>query len=326
MTEPTTPTSPTVSILMAVHNSSRFLDKAVDSILSQSLRELEFVIVDDGSTDGSDRLLDEFARRDPRIVLIRQGNQGLTRSLNTALGVARGRYIARMDSDDIAEPTRLERQVQFMNATPDLVASGTGVIRIDASDNVIALPECVTDPARIDAILLSGSGGVVCHPSLIVRTDALRRIKGYDERFRTAQDLDLFLRLSEIGRLSNLDQRLLRYRKHEQSVNVAKFEQQECDVRAILDAAIARRGIGRPAQYMDSRWQLRLTRSLEASAQGRVGEALGHARSAWRMKPARLRSFAAVGLALLPPVASWRVRRVARRATQSVRDGRPGTT
>lgn len=323
MPERSSTSSPAVSVLMAVHNSAPFLRKAVDSILSQTLADLEFVIVDDGSSDESVPMLDGVARVDRRVVLIRQANQGLTRSLNTALGVARGRYIARMDSDDIAGPARLERQIAFMDARPDLVASGTGVIRIDAVDTVLAMPECVTDPARIESILLSGSGGVVCHPSLIVRADVLRRINGYDTRFRTAQDLDLFLRLAEIGPLSNLDERLIRYRKHEQSVNIAKFDQQERDVKAILDAAIQRRGIARPRQYMDSRWQLRMTRMLEASAEGRVGEALHHAVAAARIKPARLRSYAAVGVALLPPVASWRVRRVADRARQSVQDGGP---
>lgn len=321
MPEPSSTSSPVVSVLMAVHNSAPFLRKAVDSILGQTLASIEFVIVDDGSGDESVPMLDDYARRDRRVVLIRQANQGLTRSLNTALGVARGRYVARMDSDDIAEPTRLERQVGFMDARADLVASGTGVIRIDASDNVIALPECVTDPARIESILLAGSGGVVCHPSLIVRAEVLRRVNGYDSRFRTAQDLDLFLRLAEIGPLSNLDERLIRYRKHEQSVNIARFDQQERDVKAILDAAIARRGIARPAQYMDSRWQLRMTRMLEASAEGHVREALHHAKAAVRIKPARLRSYAAVGVAMLPPLARWRVQRVADRARQSVRDG-----
>src|SRR5690606_31877358 len=112
--------APDVTVLMAVHNAEPYVRDAVTSVLDQDFRNFEFVIVDDGCTDGSSAILDELARADPRIVLIRNaGNRGLTASLNVGLRAARGRYIARMDADDRSLPHRLSRQFDFMERHPD---------------------------------------------------------------------------------------------------------------------------------------------------------------------------------------------------------------
>ena len=116
---------------MPVYNAAHYVAGAVESILGQTFREFEFVIVDDGSIDGSTQILKRFAERDSRIRLIRRENRGLVASLNEGIEAARGEFIARMDADDIALPERLARQLESLRCNHDVVAVGTQVQRID---------------------------------------------------------------------------------------------------------------------------------------------------------------------------------------------------
>src|SRR5208337_1888421 len=108
-----------VSVIMAVYNGDKFLEEAVESVLCQTFADFEFVIIDDGSTDGTSKLLAKYAEQDSRIVVIRQDNRGLPSSLNRAISVANCELLARMDADDRMLPCRLERQIEFVARNPD---------------------------------------------------------------------------------------------------------------------------------------------------------------------------------------------------------------
>src|SRR5947207_3955675 len=123
---------PQMSVLMPVYNAKRYIDRAISSILEQTVADFEFVIIDDGSIDGTSHLLERFAKTDKRIRLIRQENTGLTRALNRGLGEARGELVVRMDADDVAHPRRLEIQARFLAQNPDCLAVGASILMIDS--------------------------------------------------------------------------------------------------------------------------------------------------------------------------------------------------
>src|SRR5688572_25740567 len=115
---------PTVSVVMTVYNTERYVREAVESILGQTFRDFEFIIIDDGSTDSAPAILREYADRDPRIRLVSRPNTGIVRAANEGIALARGNYLARMDSDDVALPHRFEKQVRYLNEHPACVLVG----------------------------------------------------------------------------------------------------------------------------------------------------------------------------------------------------------
>ncbi len=246
-------TSPTVSALMAVCNGEKYLRQAVDSVLAQTFRDFEFIIIDDGSRDASLDILEGYAHMDRRIHLISRPNKGLTKSLNEGLQVAKGEFIARMDGDDVSLPTRFEKQVAYLQEHPDIALVGSRVEFIDPDGSPINLkPGMVLTHDEIDAALLR-KGWPVVHPAVMMRREAVLKIGGYSEQFLTNQDHDLFLRLAERGRLANLPDVLLQYRQHFESISLAKSKQQGDTVEAILREAYERRGITMPSGLLNSR-------------------------------------------------------------------------
>ena len=238
--------APTVSVLMTVYNGRRYLPSAIDSILAQTYRDFEFLIIDDGSKDDSARILARYARRDGRVRAISRENKGLTRSLNEGIQRVRGKYVARMDSDDVSLPARLEKQVQFLDGHADHVLVGCRCTLIDpAGYPICEKRDVVLDHEQIDESLMK-MGWPLVHPAVMIRTAALRQIGGYDERYRTNQDHDLFLRLAEVGKLANLPEVLLLYRQHFESVGFTKVESQTLTVVEIARAAHQRRGLPVP--------------------------------------------------------------------------------
>lgn len=299
--------TPEVSVILSVYNAQAYLAEAVDSVLAQTLTGFEFIIIDDGSEDGSGGILEGYARSDPRIRLVRRENRGLTVSLNEGLGMARSGMIARMDADDIAEPERLAKQLAFMQDNPGVSAVGCAVQTINKQGQPGPVVRFPTGHGQIEAQLWRGHGFVICHPALMARREAIERIGGYDARYRTAQDLDLYLRLGEVGELSNLEDVLLRYRRHPGAVGVSNFEQQDRDVWNMLHAAMSRRGIKRrPKGFYEARWEVRRNMAIHFGAEGRYAAALKQAIVACRYKPVSVRSACSLVIALLGP---WAARR-----------------
>ncbi len=211
-------TSPLLSVVMPVYNSEKYLEEAIQSILDQSYGRFEFIIVEDGSTDGSVEIIESFD--DARIRLIRhEKNRGIVAALNRGIREARGEWIVRMDSDDVAMPRRLEKQLKFIEKDPRIDGIFSTVECIDESGK--ALPpwridrECV-DPRKIRKMLPLKN--CLAHPTAMIRTGLLK-VYGYSDKVPGGEDYHLWLRLlSEGWILAKVDEALLRYRIHPHSI------------------------------------------------------------------------------------------------------------
>jgi glycosyltransferase involved in cell wall biosynthesis len=232
--------APLISVLLPVYNGERYLATALQSILNQTYQDFELIAVNDGSTDRSQQILDEFASRDPRVRPITLPHVGLVRAFNAGLEVARGELIARMDGDDEALPERFDIQVRYMREHPEVVMVGSQVMQIDEDNDPLApLPGLEIEHEKIDQSLLE-LGWPIVHPSVMIRAGALRAVGGYPDFF-PHEDHDLFLRLAECGRLANVPQTLLRYRRHAGCVT-AKLSRSE-GLAVTVKKACERRGI-----------------------------------------------------------------------------------
>lgn len=198
--------SPAVSVVMPVYNGERYLKEAIDSILGQTFWGFEFIIVNDGSTDRTGELLRSYS--DPRLVVIDQSHQGIGAALNRGIQYARGKYIARMDADDVSHPRRLQCQVEFLERHPDVALLGTSTYRIDANGQICSLWIHPTSDTDIKRELPYGNQ--FCHSSVMFRRAVLSRVGGY--RKHRAEDYDLWLRISERYTVANLEAPLQRIR------------------------------------------------------------------------------------------------------------------
>lgn len=233
---------PLVSVIISVYNGEQFLEEALESILDQTYTHFELLILDDGSSDDSLSILRRFERRDHRIHVVTRENRGLVRSLNELIAMSKGVFLARMDADDISLPERFEKQVAFLQENTDVAAVGSAFLLIDARGRKIAAISSPLDHNSIEQELLRGHC-VLSHPSVMIRADAMARAEGYREAFTCAQDLDLWLRMSEFAKLANLPDVLLYYRIHATSISEASgIEQRAAKDRATNEAWV-RRGI-----------------------------------------------------------------------------------
>jgi glycosyltransferase involved in cell wall biosynthesis len=246
-----------VSVLMPAYNARRYLAEAIDSILAQTFRDFELVIVDDGSTDDTPEILKRYAAQEPRVRIVSRPNTGISGALNDGLETCRAPLVARMDADDVAEPQRLERQVAYMDAHADCVLLGSDVLLIDPAGLPIGIDQNQPAHEEIERQLLRGRGGAVYHPSAMMRRHAIDRVGRYRAAFNDSEDLDLFLRLAEIGRVANLPEPLLRYRRHLNSVTQNRYQNQWRLKRQIVAEAYQRRGQTMPADWTFEPWQPR---------------------------------------------------------------------
>jgi len=210
---------PPISVVMPVFNASRYLRSAMATVLAQTLRDFEVIAVDDGSTDDSKAILDALAATDPRIRVISRPNTGIVGALNDGLAAARGEFIARMDADDLTFPARFETQLAWLRVHPECVALGSDIIYTDPEGDLLVRHHPALEHRGIVDQLLAGNGGALIHPTVIFRRAAVEQVGGYRQQYNWIEDLDLFLRLSEIGQLANLPDVFLHYRQHLKSVN-----------------------------------------------------------------------------------------------------------
>jgi glycosyltransferase involved in cell wall biosynthesis len=246
--------NPVISVLMSVYNGERYLAPAMDSILAQTFRDFELIVIDDGSKDSSPAILQDYAKRDPRVKLTIRGNKGLTVTLNEAFAQSTGKYLARMDCDDVALPNRFAKQVELLDADPDVACTGGSFQLIDGAGRLLTTLHPPTDNDGIQAKLLAGHNAI-CHPTAMIRRQAMETVGGYDMRFKTSQDLDLWLRLGEVGKLANVPAAVLKFRLHESSVSETKREQQRQMGRLACEEAWKRRGLTDRTYEADEPWR-----------------------------------------------------------------------
>lgn len=210
-----------ISVVMAAYNAEKYLREAMDSILAQTYEDLELIVLDDKSTDGSLAILKEYAARDPRVVVLEnEENMGLTKSLNKGLAVAKGEYIARMDADDISVPDRFEKQVAFLDSHPDYTfvsCIGRYIDEEGREEQLRLFPEtheqiCAMMP-KVDAVM---------HPGVMFRRADVAAIGNYCEELRVVQDYDLWFRGMAAGyKFYNIQEPLVYFRRNH-SYNMRK--------------------------------------------------------------------------------------------------------
>jgi glycosyltransferase involved in cell wall biosynthesis len=220
---------PLISVVLPTYNTSvSFLREAVDSILAQTFQDFELIVIDDGSTNEAPAYLDSLT--DPRIRLIRnERNLGITKSLNRGFRASRGKYIARMDGDDVSVPDRLEKQFLFMESHPEVIVCGSKV-SFDRNDTLPDRKKPMDMEGYRIRMLFCNPGPF--HPTAVFRRETLTQHQiEYDERLKYGQDYGMWETLSQIGRIYTLPDKLLYFRRHEDSISVAhRSEQIQCDM------------------------------------------------------------------------------------------------
>ncbi len=213
---------PEITILMAAYNAEEYLSEAIVSILYQTFNNFEFLIIDDHSLDNSIEIINKY--KDNRIVLIRsKKNIGLTVSLNKGLSIAKGKYIARMDADDISVNKRIETQYNFMEKNPDIGICGSWVKTFDDGNPRLWVYPTTVDMVRATSIFMP----VFAHSSIMIRTCMLDKNEiRYNQKFKMAQDYDFAVRCIQKFKIVNLNKVLLYYRVHPNQIGKNGFSEQ----------------------------------------------------------------------------------------------------
>lgn len=208
--------TPRVSVLMPAYNSEKYIGEAIESILNQTFTDFEFIIINDGSTDNTPKIIKEYAKKDKRIKFIdNKTNKGIVAVLNQGLDLCKGKYIARMDSDDISLPTRFAKQVDYMDKHPECGVVGTAIQVFGAKSWVWQTASSV----KLLDLLVHGSQ--VAHPTAMIRTSVLRDNKiYYDSQYPHAEDYAFWMSIVQVSEIHNLQTILLHYRWHSSNVSV----------------------------------------------------------------------------------------------------------
>lgn len=217
--------SPEVTVLMSVYNGETHLKEAVESILNQTFRDFEFIIINDGSMDGTAAILAPYESIDRRIHIYHQENRGLIASLNRGCQLSKGKYIARMDADDISLPDRIAKQVGYMETHQDVGVIGTWVDVIDDKCRIVGSWHMPTASGVIGWSLFFANP--LAHSSVIIRRNVVERLGFYRSDALHAEDYDLWARASLITRIVNMPEVLLQYRLSHQSVSSRYSKTQE---------------------------------------------------------------------------------------------------
>ena len=213
--------SPLISVLLCMYNDEKFIQNSVNSIISQTYKNWEMIIIDDGSQDNTYNIVKQI--KDPRIKIYRQKNKGLTRSLNIAANHAKGEFLARQDADDISLPNRFERQIELFQVNPDYYIVGSDLAFINEDGDIVETRTSARN--KLQAIqTLSRLSAPFGHGSLMLRKIAFDQINGYDESYPVSQDFDLLLRISQLdGEMGSVPEILYQWRVHPESVTSKKW-------------------------------------------------------------------------------------------------------
>jgi glycosyltransferase involved in cell wall biosynthesis len=299
------PGEPLVSVLMPVYNAERYVGEAVASILGQSFGDFELLVLDDGSEDGSLDVVEAVGAGDPRLRVFRECHAGLAERLRAGVDHARGELVARQDADDASRPQRFARQVDYLQRHPECSAVGVGALFVDPEGRPIREQQRPLDHREIENLLLSGQGNALIHSGAMFRRDRLIAAGSYRPESEPAEDVDLYLRLAERGRLANLPEVLLVVREHLTRVSKLRAGEQRRRLDAVVGAARRRRGLcaaapsaaGVPEQLSPAECWRRGAR--DATEGGHLATARRYAWAALRAEPLRPRSWQILARALL---------------------------
>lgn len=225
--------SPPVTVLMSCYNGEKWLSESIESILSQSFKDFEFLIIDDGSRDRSLSILKEYEKKDPRIHIVSKKNSGLPDSLNIGLKKAKGKWIARLDADDIAEPERLLKQYDLTKSDPQLILIGSAFREID-QDGITGKIQYYPADHKNLKMNLQTSRRFFAHSSAFYLKEMALKAGGYRPRIKKSEDYDLWLRLSEMGKFASIQEALIRFRSHPDQIS-----HEDAGRRQIADGCVA---------------------------------------------------------------------------------------
>jgi glycosyltransferase involved in cell wall biosynthesis len=220
---------------MAVYNGAAYLAEAVESVLQQTFADFELVIVDDGSTDATGEMLFRLSAADSRIRVCTRKHEGYVAALNAGCALARGDLIARLDSDDLAEPSRFARQVEVMDGHPNVAVVGGAMLMITADGRpfyIAAFPQTSEEVRRA-----LESRTAVAHPTVLMRRSVFESVGGYRAAFTHAEDYDLWLRIEKDHEIVNVPDLLGRYRFHENNTSHRNIRAQAVSVAAARGAS-----------------------------------------------------------------------------------------
>ena len=203
-------TKPLISIIMPVYNAADYLKAAIQSILSQTYSHWELIIIDDASTDSTPKILKSFSRNSKIKIFKNSRNLGVAASLNRALSLSRGQYIARMDADDISHPNRLQKQLKFLQSHPKIVACGVQAEIINGQNQAVGTRSFPQGSQSCHDYLMLTSP--ILHPTLLAKADIYKKI-GYTAKYKTAEDWELYFKFLNFGHLNNLPETLYSYRQ-----------------------------------------------------------------------------------------------------------------
>ncbi len=250
--------NPKVTVLMSIYNGEKYLHQAINSILNQTFKDFEFLIINDGSTDGTAEILQSY--NDFRIRIINnEKNIGLTKSLNKGLKLAKGDYIARMDADDISLPERFERQVEFLNKNKKMGLVGTFWYTIDENGQEIDISKPTNSIYAVH---------FMCHGTSMIRKRCLDKIGFYREVFEFAQDYDLWLRIADKYEIKNIKEPLYKLRIRDDSISLKKKTQQNLYASLAIKMAKERKKYGRDRLSIATEYEANKIRDQRLKASG----------------------------------------------------------
>jgi len=212
-----------ISVIIPVYNEEKHIEESINSIIKQTYKNLEIIVIDDGSTDGSLDILKKFQKFDSRIALVSRENKGLITTLNEGVDLSKGVYIARMDADDISLPNRLFEQVEYLKNNAEIDIVGTQAIGIGADGKFIKNINKPRSSNEINTYMLLNSP--LIHPSIVIRRKCIK-LNLFDEKDYLAEDYGAWLRLNTGKNIANLKGRLIKYRIHPGSISQQKKEEQ----------------------------------------------------------------------------------------------------
>jgi glycosyltransferase involved in cell wall biosynthesis len=268
------PESPKISVILPTFNASQFISDSVHSILGQTFSNFELLIIDDGSTDNTKLIIQSIQKTDQRIKYIQLEHSGIVDALNLGLQIAVGKYIARMDADDVALPERFEKQVHYLERNPDCVIVSNAVGVIDERGRFLGTfteqNRGPFSPGDDDVSRILDVETFLLHPTVMYRKDCAVKVGGYRKEFEWIEDADLYTRLAKEGRMFCLPWVLIHYRVHLNSVTRTKAQIQH-NLKIKLAVELSNQNIGMLAEVSQPTNYSEDSLSLEAQRERKLG-------------------------------------------------------